>query len=78
MTTAWAHAVRGDAAAALRANAGGAVLCGVVAVAAVWAAALAVAGDWIWIKPSSHWLLWIGAGWLTMTILDWARRIASG
>lgn len=78
MTTAWAYAVRGELAAALRANAGGTLLCGFVAVGAVWAAASSFAGRWMIIRPSAHGLLWIGSGWLTFTTLDWLRKLVAG
>ena len=78
MTTSWAFAMHGEPLAALQANAGGALLCGLVVVAAPWALVTAVRGTWILGKPSLHWLLWIGSGWLAMTTLDWARRIAAG
>jgi xanthine/CO dehydrogenase XdhC/CoxF family maturation factor len=77
MTTAWAYAVQGQWAEALHANAGGALLCGVVAVATPWAAATAARGKWMAFRPSPAWLLWIGSGWLTITILDWARKLAT-
>jgi hypothetical protein len=78
MTTAWAYAVRGEVTAALRANAGGALLCGFVAAATVWAVATAVRGKWIGFRPSLRWLLWIGSGWLMITMLDWARKLVAG
>ena len=77
MTTAWAHAVRGELTAALQANTGGALLCGVVAIGAVWAAASSLAGRWMIVRPSPHWLLWIGSGWLAITILDWGRKLVA-
>ena len=78
MTTAWAYAVRGELAAALRASAGGTLLCGFVAAGTAWAAASSLAGRWIIMRPSPHWLLWIGSGWLAITILDWVRKLATG
>lgn len=78
MTTAWAYAVRGELAAALRANAGGTLLCGFVAVGTVWVAASSLAGRWMFRRPSPHWLLWIGSGWLAITILDWVRKLVAG
>ena len=78
MTTAWAHAVRGELTAALQANAGGTLLCGFVAVGSVWAAASSLAGRWMIVRPSLHWLLWIGSGWLAITILDWLRKLVAG
>src|SRR5262245_13048492 len=47
MTTAWAHAVRGEFRAAIGANAGGAVACGLAALAAPWLLACAAAGSWL-------------------------------
>lgn len=78
MTTAWAYTVRGELAAALGANAGGALLCGFVAVGTVWVAASSLAGRWMMMIPSPHWLLGIGSGWLAITILDWVRKLVAG
>lgn len=78
MTTAWAYAVRGEAPAALRANAGGTLLCGFVAGGSMWALASSLAGRWVLGRPSAHWLLWIGSGWLAITILDWVQKLVAG
>jgi hypothetical protein len=78
MTTAWAYAVRGELTAALRANAGGALLCGFVSMGTVWIMASSLAGRWMIVRPSPRWLLWIGSGWLAIAILDWVRKLVAG
>jgi hypothetical protein len=78
MTTAWAHGTRGELSAALVANGGGAVLLAVTIVAAPWLIASATAGRWLGARPTSGILLIVGGAWLTVTLLDWLRRIATG
>jgi hypothetical protein len=78
MTTAWAHATRGDVSAAVAANGGGAALFVITAAAAPWAIASAMAGRWLGGRPTAPVLLGIGGAWLTVTVIDWARRLATG
>jgi hypothetical protein len=78
MTTAWSHALRGEVQAALAANAGGALLCGLTILATAWALASAIAGKWLGGRPTVQLLLTIGGGWLAVTVLDWLRRLATG
>jgi hypothetical protein len=78
MTTAWAHATRGDFRAALAANGGGAVLLILTVIAAPWLLASAAAGRWLGGRPSAGVLLWIGGAGLMVTVLDWLRRLATG
>ena len=78
MTTAWAYATRGDIHAALAANGGGTVLLLLAVIAAPWLLASAAAGRWLGGRPPVGVLLWIGGAWLTVTVLDWLRRLATG
>jgi hypothetical protein len=77
-TTAWSHTLRGYVPAALSANAGGTVLCGLAIVAAPWALASAAAGRSLLGRPTAKGLLIVGSAWLAVTLLDWAQRLASG
>ena len=88
MTTVWAYAVRGDAQAAVAANLGGTLLFAATVVAAAWALASAAAGRWLlgrrllagqlFGQTPARWILWISLAWLTATLADWARRLATG
>lgn len=77
-TTAWSHALRGELPAALAANAGGTVICGLAIVAAPWALASAAAGRWLLGRPTVKGLLIVGSAWLAVTLLDWLQRLVSG
>jgi hypothetical protein len=78
MTTAWAHAVRGEWNSALHANAAGTLLALVAPLVAVWAAGSAVRGQWWGGRPRDRWLL-AAAGVLAVLVLaDWARRWFAG
>jgi hypothetical protein len=78
MTTAWAHATRGDVSEALAVNGGGTALFVLIAAAAPWSIASAIAGRWLGGRPTVPVLLGISGAWLAVTIIDWARRIATG
>jgi hypothetical protein len=75
MTTAWAHAARGQVQAAVAANAAGAAACGLTLIAAPWLIASAAAGRWLLVKPTPRFVLWTGTALLILTLLDWARRL---
>ncbi len=74
-TTAWAHAVRGEGVRAVRANLGGTLLCGAVAVGAVWMLISAAVGHWIFGSPRLRTMLACGAVWLLVALLDWGYRV---
>jgi hypothetical protein len=78
MTTAWAHAVRGNVTEAAAANLGGTLLLGLAMLAAAWALAAAAWGRWLFARPDLRWTLGIGTVWLIVVLLDWARRLAGG
>lgn len=78
MTTAWSHAARGNVRSALAASGGGTVLFGLTIIAAPWAIASAIAGRWLGGRPTVPVLLAISGAWLTVTALDWARRLVIG
>jgi hypothetical protein len=77
MTTAWAHAVRGELGAALRANAGGAIACGLALIAAPWLLASAAIDRWLLVEPTTRLVLWIGTILVALTLLDWLRRLVA-
>jgi hypothetical protein len=78
MTTAWAHAVRGELAAAAKVNLGGAVLWGLAVAMAAWMLAAAATGRWPLGRPRLTWIVGTGTVWLAVTLADWARRLAHG
>jgi len=74
-TTAWAHALRGEFARAVRANLGGTLLCVVVGVGSPWLLLAASWGRWpVW-HPTVRLLLVISFVWLAVVVLDWLRRV---
>ncbi len=78
MTTAWAHAVRGQFAAAAATNLGGVILLAGAIAATAWTLAAATTGRWWIAAPRLRWMVGIGTVWLLVTLLDWARRLAAG
>jgi hypothetical protein len=76
MTTAWAYAVRGDALAAVDANAGGLVLLVATLMTAAWLAVGAVTGRMVGGWPRPRTATWLATAWLVVTLMDWARRLA--
>lgn len=75
-TTAWTLVLHGNWTAAVAANLGGTLLCGVVVAALPWLIISAVRGSWLLGKPSLNQLLIVGSVWLAIMILDWALRLA--
>ena len=78
MTTAWAHAVRGQWLAAIGASFGGTMLFAAAAIGAPWALVSAAAGKWLFGRPTARGLVLLGSVWLATTTLDWARRLIAG
>jgi Protein of unknown function (DUF2752) len=77
MTTAWAHAVRGEPIAALRANAGGTLLAALAAASVPWLATSAACGRWLGWAPRSLTVAWIGSAILLVTLIDWIIRLVA-
>ncbi len=77
MTTSWSHVARGNVRSALAAGGGGTVLFAMTLLAAPWALASAIAGRWLAGRPTAGVLLAIGGAWLTVTVLDWVRRLVA-
>jgi hypothetical protein len=78
MTTAWSHAVRGNFLAAVRVNAGGALLAVLAAIGGPWFAASGMMGRWVASPPKEMWVF--GAAMLVaiVTLIQWALRISLG
>lgn len=75
VTTAWANVLRGQWAAAARANLAGTLLC-LAAVAGVpWLLLSASVGRWLIARPTIRVVLVVGTGWIAIAVLDWARRV---
>ncbi|MEM9656785.1 MAG: DUF2752 domain-containing protein [Planctomycetota bacterium] len=75
MTTAWAHAMRGQIGHAAACNAGGLLLWVVATTATPWCLFVAARGRWPWQRPSPRALLWCGTALLLVTLADWFRRV---
>lgn len=75
MTTAWAHAVRGDWTAAAGVNLGGTLAAAAALVVGPWLVVSALLARWFAVQPTSWLLVASGSLWLTVTALDWAWRI---
>ncbi len=76
MTTAWACVVRGKIAAALRANAAGAVLAMVDAAGVAWLAVCGIRGRWWPLRPNPTWIVWLITMVFAGALGDWAIRLA--
>jgi hypothetical protein len=75
MTTSWAHALRGQMLAALRANVGGTLLCLGSLAAVPWLVACAWAGRWLPRAVRDQEIAWASLGLVTITLVDWAIRL---
>lgn len=78
MTTAWAHAARGDVPAALESSVGGTLLFAAAASIVVGLVIAAMTGRSPVKRTSPKVVLWIATGWVVVTVLDWVRRLAAG
>jgi hypothetical protein len=78
MTTSWAYAARGNALAAVRTNAGGALMWMAVTASAVWLGAMSATGRRLGWPPAPRVALAVATAWLVVTLLDWLRRLNAG
>ncbi len=78
MTTSWAHMVRGQMVAALRANAGGAMLAIVAAICGPWLVGSGVRGRWLMKRPAEEVVLAIGLTIIVVTLVQWTLRLSLG
>jgi len=58
-------------------NAGGAATCLLAIAAGLWATGAAISGRMLAGAVAPRAILWIGAACLAITVLDWARRLAT-
>lgn len=77
MTTSWSHAVRGHWIAAIRANAGGALLAATAMLAAPWLLLSAVRGRWLFGRPGDRTMAAVACVLIAATLLDWIYRLAT-
>ncbi|MCA9261274.1 MAG: DUF2752 domain-containing protein [Planctomycetales bacterium] len=76
MTTAFSHVVRGQLVAAFASNAGGTALALTTVVIGCYATASWIAKRWVVTPPSWSVVLGLGTFIVTVTLLDWVRRVA--
>lgn len=74
MTTAWAHALRGEFADATRANSAGAILCLLAAMTAPWAIVSGLRGKWCGWKPTESVVLGVAGTLVVLVLLDFLVR----
>jgi len=75
MTTSWAHVVRGQLVAAVRANSGGTILALLAIVSVPYLLITAAAGRWIGRPPSDRTLVVGAAVVILVTLIDWIVRV---
>ena len=78
MTTSWSHMVRLQPLAALRANAGGALLAVAAAFTGPWLLGSGVRGRWLVGPPRETVTLAVGLFIITVTLIDWTLRLSFG
>lgn len=74
-TTAWSHVMRGEFAAATRANMAGTLVCFAAIFGVPWLLVSAWLGRWWIARPTLRVLLIAGSVVMTIALLDWARRV---
>jgi hypothetical protein len=74
-TTAWAHLLNGDWAAAVRANLAATVVAGLALVGTPWLLMSASVGRWLIIKPTPRGLLVVATALAGLAVLDWLGRV---
>ena len=78
MTTSWAHMVRGHVLAAMRANAGGALLAVAAAACGPWLVASGVRGRWLIMRPVEGIVVAVGLTIIVVTLVQWTLRLSLG
>ena len=78
MTTSWAHFVRGDLVASVRANVGGALLAAIALVTGPWLLLSGVFGRWLLKTPEDWNVIATSLLVLTVTLIDWSVRLLLG
>jgi hypothetical protein len=75
-TTAFAYAVRGHLAEALRANVGGTLLAGLFVLSGPWLLASAARGRWLVWVPTGPRVALIAAAIAAIMVIDWIIRLS--
>ena len=75
MTTAWAHAVRGQFGQAATANVTGLLLAVLAPLAACWLLVSAICGRWCPLRPQANLVLGLAAAVMTVGLVDWLVRV---
>jgi Protein of unknown function (DUF2752) len=75
MTTSWAHLVRGQVVAAVKANSGGALLAIVAFAAGPWMLLCGVRGRWLFRPPNEWAVVGVGLAVVVITVIDWIIRL---
>jgi hypothetical protein len=78
MTTAWSHFVRGNVVAAVRANAGGALLALTAGLCGPWLLASGAMGRWLIVVPQERAILACGVGLVGVVLIHWTMRLSFG
>lgn len=78
MTTSWSHLMRGNVAAAVRANCGGALLAVLALIGGPWLVVSGVWGRWFFGAPQETASLALGFATLIVTLIDWSIRLYLG
>ena|SRR6476660_628895 len=78
MTTSWAHMVRGHLLAAVRANAGGALLALAAASAGPWLVGSGLRGRWLIGRPAEEVVVAAGVTIIIVTLVQWTLRLSLG
>jgi hypothetical protein len=75
MTTAWANVLHGRIAAALQANACGALLVMAALAGAAWCLAAAVRGRWVGVAPSEKGVALAAVTIVSLVLVEWGVRL---
>jgi hypothetical protein len=74
-TTAWAHVLNGEWAAAARSNLAGTLAAGMALIASPWLLASAARGRWLVVGATPRGLLATASALAVVAVLDWLGRV---
>jgi len=75
MTTSWAYFTRGHVLAAVKTNAGGALLALLALVLGPWLLVSGLRGKWVWRSMTEWMAAAVGIAVLLVTVTDWGCRL---